>query len=194
MNVMVLDAEYNQPSRKTIQIGAAVFNARNAALVDRLMIYVNPNEPINPLITDLTGVRDQDVQGGMSIIDAYEELKRFHKKNKVFRNPLVWGSGVRNDSNHIYSEYLEAKGIVPDESLTTEENFMGFRVLDVKTIYQSVQLFENSKHGGGLKESMERFGLEFEGSSHDALSDAINTFRFWYHLVRIFHDGTKAKK
>lgn len=194
MNVMVLDAEYNQPSRKTIQIGAAIFNARNAACIERLMIYVNPGEPINPMITDLTGVRDQDVENGMSIVDAYEELKRFHAKHKCFRNPLVWGSGVRNDSQHIYNEYLQGKGLGEDNSLTTEENFMGFRVLDVKTIYQSVQIFENSKHGGGLKESMKRFGIEFEGDDHDALNDAINTFRFWYHLVRIFHDGTKAKK
>ncbi|NJO48237.1 MAG: hypothetical protein HC840_00815 [Leptolyngbyaceae cyanobacterium RM2_2_4] len=191
---MVLDAEYNQPSRKTIQIGAAIFNARNAACIERLMIYVNPGEPINPMITDLTGVRDQDVENGMSIVDAYEELKRFHAKHKCFRNPLVWGSGVRNDSQHIYNEYLQGKGLGEDNSLTTEENFMGFRVLDVKTIYQSVQIFENSKHGGGLKESMKRFGIEFEGDDHDALNDAINTFRFWYHLVRIFHDGTKAKK
>lgn len=194
MNVMVLDAEYNQPSRKTIQIGAAVFNARNSALIERLMIYVNPGEPINPLITDLTGVRDVDVQSGMSIVDAYSELKKFHAKHKCFKNPLVWGSGFRNDSQHIYHEYLEAKGLPIDSSFLQEENFMGFRVLDVKTIYQSVQIFENQKHGGGLKESMARFGLEFEGNSHDALSDAINTFRFWYHLVRIFHDGTKARK
>lgn len=194
MNVMVLDAEYNQPSRKTIQIGAAVFNARNAACIERISIYVNPFEPINPHITDLTGVRDQDVENGMSIVDAYATLKAFHAKHKCFKNPLVWGSGFRNDSQHIYHEYLEAKGLPIDSSLLQEENFMGFRVLDVKTIYQSVQLFENSKHGGGLKESMERFGLTFEGSSHDALNDALNTFRFWYHLMRIFHDGLKSKK
>jgi inhibitor of KinA sporulation pathway (predicted exonuclease) len=193
MNVMVLDAEYNQPSRKTIQIGAAVFNPRNAACLERLTLYVNPGEPITPEITKLTGVRDQDVANGMSIIEAYDELKRFHARHKCFKNPLVWGSGFRNDSQHIYHEYLQAKGLSIDDSFLQEENFMGFRVLDVKTIYQSVQIFENSKHGGGLKESMARFGLEFEGSSHDALNDALNTFRFWYHLMRIFHDGTKNK-
>lgn len=191
---MVLDAEYNQPSRKTIQIGAAVFDARSANCLERLMIYVNPGEPITPEITHLTGIRDQDVSNGLSIVDAYEELKKFHAKHKCFKNPLVWGSGFRNDSQHIYHEYLEAKGLPTDSSFLQEENFMGFRVLDVKTLYQSVQIFENSKHGGGLKESMARFGLEFEGNSHDALNDAVNTFRFWYHLVRIFHDGKKSKK
>lgn len=191
MNIMVLDAEYNQPSRKTIQIGAAIFNAHNSQLVDRILIHVNPNEPINPEITVLTGIRDQDVSNGMSISEAYEELRRFHAKHKCFRNPLVWGSGIRNDSNHIYEEYRNSMGLGPDPDIQNTDNFMGFRVLDVKTIYQSVQIYINSRHGGGLKESMKRFGLEFEGEQHNALSDALNTFKFWYHLVRIFEDGRK---
>jgi inhibitor of KinA sporulation pathway (predicted exonuclease) len=194
MNLMVLDAEYNQPSRKTIQIGAAVFNARNAALIDRIEIYVNPGEPITELITRLTGIRDQDVSNGMSIEQAYEELKRFHAKHKCFRNPLVWGSGYRNDSLHIYQEYRESLGLPLDTDIQQTENFMGFRVIDVKTIYQSTRIFENTSHAGGLKDCMRRLGMVFEGEEHRALTDAINTFRVWYHLMRIFHDGTKVKQ
>lgn len=190
---MTLDCEYNQPSRKTIQIGAAIYNARNASLIERFEIYVDPGEPINEAITQLTGIRDQDVKNGVSIAEAYLMLKAFHEKHKCFRNPMVWGSGIRNDSNHIYEEYREFMGLGPDKDIQNTDNFMGFRVIDVKTIYQSVQIFENSKHGGGLKDSMKRFGLEFEGQEHTALADAMNTFRFWYHLVRIFHDGTKKK-
>lgn len=192
-NLMVLDAEFNQPSRKTIQIGAAAYNPRNAALVDTLDIFVNPDEPINPFITDLTGIRDQDVQNGVSIIEAYEMLKRFSIKNKCFKNPMVWGSGVRNDSLAIYEEY---KNSMIDLGWHTEpdaENFMGFRVIDVKTIYQSVMIFENSQYAGGLKDSMKRLGMTFEGEAHRALTDAQNTFRVWYHLMRTFHDGLKKK-
>lgn len=188
---MVLDAEYNQPSRKTIQIGAAIFNAHSGQQLDRILIYVNPNEPINPEIIELTGVTDSQAQGGITIAEAYEELRRFHAKHKCFRNPLVWGSGIRNDSNHIYEEYRNSLGLGPDPDIQNTDNFMGFRVLDVKTIYQSAQIFRNSRHGGGLKESMERFGLQFEGEQHNALSDAVNTFRFWFHLVRIFENGRK---
>lgn len=191
---MVLDAEYNQPSRKTIQIGAAIYNARNAALIGRFDVYVNPGEPINPEITQLTGIRNQDVQNGLSIQDAYLQLQDFHKKHKCFRNPLVWGSGVRNDSNTIYNEYREATRQGADEDIFSTDNFMGFRVIDVKTIYQSVMIFENSQYAGGLKDSMKKLGLEFEGTSHNALADAMNTFRVWYHLMRIFHDGKVASK
>lgn len=184
MNLMAIDAEYNQPSGLTIQIGIAVFDARSGALLEKARIYVNPGEPISPEITQLTGVTDQDVSGGMTIQEAYSEMKRIHAKWKCFRNPLVWGSGVRNDSHHIYTE----TGL-------TEENFMGFRVIDVKTVFQTMAIFENMQYAGGLKEICEkRVGIGFEGSSHDALDDAINTFRLWYYLARIIHDGKKAQE
>ena len=195
MNIMVLDVELNQPSRKVIQIGAAVFNARNAALIERLELYVNPNEPIDPFITELTGITNSDVAGGVTIYEAYNELKRFHAKHKCFRNPMVWGSGVRNDSIAIYEDYLKFGDSLGENDLDFDtENFMGFRVIDVKTIYQSQAIFENSQYAGGLKDCMKKMGLEFEGEAHRALTDAINTFRIWYHLMRIFHDGKTAQR
>lgn len=176
MNIMSIDAEYNQPSRKTIQVGAAVFDAVSGAMIDKLEMYVNPNELINPEIIELTGIKDSDVKNGITIEEAYRELERFHKKYKCFRNPLVWGSGNRNDSSHIH-----------EESGVKEENFMGFRVLDVKTIHQSVQIYKNKKHGGGLKEICEDvLKIGFDGEVHTALADAINTFKVWHYYVRGF--------
>lgn len=175
MNILVIDCEYNQPSGKTIQIGAAVFKVKTGELLESMCLYVNPGEPLQQFIIDLTGVTERDVQNGYSIQDAYIVLKAMHKRHKCFKNPLVWGSGVRNDSQHIHME-----------AFPEEENFMGFRVLDVKTIYQSVMMFQNSTVRGGLKKSMESCGLTFEGAAHDALADAMNTFRFWHFLVKGF--------
>ena len=183
MNVMVLDAEFNQPSRKCIQIGAAIYDARSADLIARFETYVDPGEMIEPFITTLTGITDRDVYGAPMIKDAYLMLKEFHAKHKCFRNPLVWGSGVRNDSSSIY----EQTGL-------TEDNFMGFRVLDVKTIYQSMAIFENSQYAGGLKDICKKLGVEWEGQAHTALADAMMTFKVWYKLMRIMHDGKKMQK
>ncbi len=192
MNIIALDIELNQPSRKIIQIGAACFDARSATLMDRFNVYVNPGEPINPEITRLTGITDKDVSNGLTIDEAYNELKAFHKKHKPFRNPIVWGSGVRNDSSTIHDEYVASLGNI--YTVDIPENFMGFRVIDVKSIYQSVAIFENSQYSGGLKDVMKKLGMEFEGQEHQALPDAMNTFRVWYHLMRIFHDGKVAQK
>ncbi len=177
MNVMTIDIEMNQPSRKVIQVGACAHEPKTGLLLGKLDMFVNPNEKIEPFITQLTGIRDQDVANGLTIIQAYEELRVFSKKHKCFKNPLVWGSGVRNDSQAIW-----------EETKLDGENFMGFRVLDVKTIYQSIKLYQNGSHGSSLQETCEKLGIGFEGSAHSALVDAINTFRVWHCLMGKFNE------
>jgi inhibitor of KinA sporulation pathway (predicted exonuclease) len=191
--IMVLDCEYMQPSRKCIQIGAAVYDARSAACMGTFETYVNPGEPISEYITNLTGIRDQDVKNAPGILEAFNELKEFHKKHKAFKNPLVWGSGIRNDSLALYEEFCN-EWIDLHDDMPPEENFMGWRVLDAKTLFQSIQLFEDGQYAGGLADSMKRLGLTFEGDKHRALTDAKNTFTIWYYLTRKMHDGLKTKK
>jgi DNA polymerase-3 subunit alpha (Gram-positive type) len=175
MNILSLDCEYNQPSGKTIQIGAGVYKIKTGQLIEKLDIYVDPKEPIAQEIIELTGITDNDVKGAVSIKEAYEQLKALHTKHQCFKNPLLWGSGVRNDSLQIYQE----SGI-------SEPNFMGFRVLDVKTIYQSIKMFKNETVRGGLKKACENVGIGFEGEAHRAFTDAHNTFRLWHHLIKQF--------
>jgi inhibitor of KinA sporulation pathway (predicted exonuclease) len=71
---------------------------------------------------------------------------------------------------------------------------MGWRVLDAKTLFQSLMLFENRGYAGGLSDCMSRVGLKFEGDKHRALTDARNTFTIWYYMTRLMHDGLKSKK
>lgn len=172
MNILSLDCEYNQPSGKTIQIGACVWTV-NGILLERFETYVNPGEPINPEITALTGITDANVSGAPTIKEAYEMLEYIHAKHKCFRNPLVWGSGVRNDSQMIHVE-----------SGVDRPNFMGFRVIDVKSIYQSVQMVTGQTVRGGLEKACKTVGIGFEGKSHTALADAMNTYRMWQFLMK----------
>ena len=188
---MVLDCEFNQPSRKTIQIGAAIYDPRSAACYGSIDLYVNPGEPIAPEITALTGITNRDMANAPDIIEAWALLKDFHKQHKAFGNPIVWGSGVRNDSLALFQEYQDAAS---GWNTKDTENFMGFRVIDAKTLYVSLQLFEDGQYSGGLQDSMKRMGLKFEGDAHRALTDARNTFTLWYNLTRKMHDGTKIKR
>lgn len=178
MNVMSLDCEYNQPSKKCIQIGAAIYDAKSGVLVDRFETYVNPGEPIEPYITELTGIRDHQVVNAPKIKEAYQLLREFKENHKVFRNPIVWGSGTRNDSQALH-----------EESGVTEENFMGYRVIDAKSIFQSIQLLRNKQFAGSLEKICnDVLKIGFEGQAHSALSDAMNAFRVWYYLVTRFND------
>lgn len=172
---MALDCEMNQPSRKVIQIGAAAFNATSGLLLEKIELIINPNEKIEPYITDLIGITNQEASNGLTIIQGYEVLRTFHKKHKCFRNPLVWGSGLRNDAQAIF-----------DETGLEGENFMGFRVLDVKTIYQSIMIYNNGSVGSSLQDTCEKLKIGFEGTAHTAMVDAVNTFRVWHALVKKF--------
>jgi len=181
MRIMSLDCEYMQPSGHTIQIGAAAYHLPTGELLDTFETYVDPQELISEYITGVTGIKTADVSNAPSIREAYEDLYSFHKKYKCFKNPLVYGVGASNDSYHIYNEAY------PTDILKAgRENFMGHRVIDVKSIFQSIQLYNNKKVGGGLKDTCESLGISFEGKQHTALADAKNTFRLWFHLVKKF--------
>ena len=186
MNILTLDCEYNQPSHKTIQIGAAAYKVKTGQLIDKFETYVNPGEPIVPYITELTGISDKDVQNAPTIEEAFVELGKFHKKHKCFKNPLVWGSGTRNDSQLIHQE-----ANLKDMNGKEVPNFMGCRVIDVKSIFQSIQMFNNQTVRGGLKNTCETLKIDFEGQAHTALADAINTFRVWHYLIKQFPNGYK---
>ena len=176
MKLMALDLEMNQPSGKIIQIGACVLDHRNEKIIATFNLYVNPKENLTPEIIELTGITQEKVDTeGYDIKDAYEKLKEFHKKNKCFKNPILWGSGSWSDSDCLYKQ-----------SKSIEPNFMGHRVIDTKTIYQSMMIRQGKTTKSGLVASMEKMGLGFDGRPHDALADAINTARFWLFLTKVF--------
>lgn len=182
---MSLDCEFNQPSKKTIQIGAAAYDVRTGALIDTLDIYVDPGEPITEFITELTGITDQDVKGAPTIQEAFQLLKEFHEKHKVFMNPIVWGSGVSNDSLALYQE-----------AKPNEPNFMGYRVVDAKVLYQSLRMFQNKQIKGGLETACGTKGINIGwdmmfGKNHRALADAHNTFRLWHYMTIRLKNGFK---
>ena len=172
MHLLSLDLELNQPSQRVIQVGACILDTNKKQIIDELSIFVDPREPLLERIIDLTGITEQDVQTGVSCREAFFLLKNFHKKHRCFMNPLVWGSGTYNDSHHLYMQACPG-----------ETNFMGFRVIDVKTISQSVFMRQNKMIKGGLARSMERLGLRFIGREHNALDDAKNTAMFWSFLM-----------
>ena len=173
MNLLSIDCEFNQPSGKTIQIGAVVVNTAGL-IIDRFETFVDPEENLNPDIVKLCDIHDRDLAGAPKIKEAFEMLEFFHAKNKCFTNPLVWGSGVRNDSLHIYEE----------SGIKDRLNFMGYRVIDVKSIFQSVMMVQGKTVRGGLAKACSVLGIGFEGRPHGALPDAHNTARVFFNLMK----------
>jgi len=169
-NFLALDLEMNQPSGKIIQVGAVVGNLHTGEIFEELAVIINPDEPLSEFIVQLTGITDEQCAQGVSLVEAYEQLKALHKKYDCFCNPIVWGGG---DSAELKRQL---GGTVPGWPF-------GHRWLDVKTIFQFHQFAQNAKPQAGLAKALTKVGLNFKGRKHDAMDDARNTFLLAHHFV-----------
>jgi inhibitor of KinA sporulation pathway (predicted exonuclease) len=175
MNFMAFDMEFNQPSNSIIQVGIGVYYLQSGELLEEYMRYIYQDEVINPEIIQLTGVKQEHVDGGIDFDQLHKEIIELHNKYNCFRNPIVWGGG---DSRALRN----ALGI--DDKWEDDPYVFGRRELDAKTLFISWCMARDLNHKSGLAKSMTRLGMRFEGKKHDALDDAKNTFRIYRMLLK----------
>jgi len=176
INYFALDLELNNKNDGTtpriIEVGVAIGSpVRPKEIVTRSW-YLNPEEPIAPFITQLTGIDDDTIRA-YSVTHEFvaEEIGNLINQCKCFTNPITWGQG---DADELKTEFRERNIHFP---------FFGRRIFDVKTIYVFQQMVEGKSPSGGLRKSMISYGLDFIGQSHNAEYDAMNTLRFFFYFM-----------
>lgn len=177
-----LDLEMNQPSNSIIQIGAVVANIKTGEILEELSVIINPKEVINPEIVKLTGITQDMVNAGIPIDEAYVQLADLHKKYDSFINLVTWGGG---DSVALVDQ------LYGSEILKTVPNPFGRRWIDAKTVYVSYCIANGLDFRGGLAKSMTKLGLKFEGTKHNAVFDARNTFYMYKKLLELIKKEVK---
>jgi inhibitor of KinA sporulation pathway (predicted exonuclease) len=177
---LALDLELNNasdnstPNPPIIQVGVAIGTWNH--YVDNKIItkkwYFNPNEPIYPFITELTGITDDDVIN-KSVTHAVfaEEFGALIKEYKPFVNPVTWGGG---DSVELKAEMVARDIPFP---------YFGRRWIDVKTWYVLRLLANGKRPAGGLRSAMGTYKMKFEGTPHRADDDALNTLRLFFNIL-----------
>ena len=171
-----LDLEMNQPSGKIIQIGAVVGNITTGEILEKLCINVKIDEPVTEYITNLTGITQEDIDNGVTLLEAYEKLKEMHLKHDSFINSLCWGGG----------DIVELFKQLNIEDPESTYGVFGRRWIDVKTLFVSWRFANRKPIQGGLAKSMGKVGLSFEGRKHNAMDDALNTFRMYMAMLERF--------
>lgn len=172
MKVLSLDLEFNQPSGKIIQVGAAIGSLESLKIERTFSVLVNPEEVLAPEISKLTGISaDALVSEGVSLTEAFSALQDFAADDARFLNPVTWGGP---DGEELRQQ-LEA---------SLEGWMFGRRWIDVKTLHVANNLAFNVDAKGGLARSMLQYGLRFEGRKHNAKDDAINTLRLFFEMTR----------
>lgn len=173
-NYLALDLELNGPD--IIQVGVAVGNVHTDP-TDYLVRswYVQPKSgaEIEQHITDLTGI-DQALLDRCAVDHGTvaSDLSTLIREHNVFVNPVQWGLG---DADELLTEFRQLGCHFPH---------FGRRVIDVKHFYLYIEAANGHALSGGLRSSMGRHGLQFNGTPHRADHDAVNTLRFFFHLLR----------
>lgn len=195
-NYLSLDLEMNQPTDTIIQIGAVVGNIYTGEILEEYsqVVYTDEKLCTDPEICDipkLTGITDERIlKEGIPLGKAYEQLRDLHKKHNCMRNPIVWGGGdtkcLKEQVQKFYGRRFSA-GYGDNDG---EMFCFGHRWFDAKTLMQTVLLKHRQRIQGGLARSMLKVGLKFEGKKHDAMYDALNTFRIYCKLLETI-DGSK---
>lgn len=169
-NYISLDLEMNQPSNKIIMIGITVGNIYTGEVLYKQGWYINPNEQLSEYIINLTKITQEDVDNGVTLLEAYQELQSIRERFNAHRSLITWGQGD--------VECLK-------KQLGVIEWAFGRRYWDVKTITQFEQLKKHRPTQGGLAKTLTKYGLNFGGQKHNAIDDALNTFLLLSHLINM---------
>lgn len=176
--VISLDLELNPVSKKIIQIGYVICELRTNTILRKRSLIVNPEEPLQVIqelgihISDYTGITETRIKfDGRSLKDAYNILVMDIEELKPTRTCVQWGMG---DIEHLRKQL----------NMSHDDYIFRNRVWDVKSLYQIHRLFHNQSVACGLGKAIENLGMTFEGRPHDAMDDALNTYRLFYELGR----------
>jgi len=175
-NIISLDMEYEQPCQTIIQVGVVVGNLKSGEILEEYCEHVNIEKEVSEFIKKLTGIKQRDIDSGVSLFEIYEDLKALHTHYDCFRNPLTWGGGDSQD----------LRGAL---HLDDEMFLFGRRWIDVKTVFISYMFSKGESHRSGLAKSLLRLGMQFDGKKHNAMDDAKNTFFIYRELLKRISNG-----
>lgn len=159
---------------KIIQVGICI--ADIAQPEDKWLVkkwYLDPQEFIDPFITDLTGITNNDI-----LINAIphdhlrDELAHLFDHYRPFVNPITWGGG---DAQELKAEFRDRNIDFP---------YFGHRCVDIKTWHVMQQLAAGKSAKGSLSSVLGKHKLQFKGKAHRADEDAFNTMRLFAHYMR----------
>jgi inhibitor of KinA sporulation pathway (predicted exonuclease) len=178
-NYLALDLEYNcdgkNPIEDIIQVGIAIGSPSNGVFLQESYL-VRPKDKIitlHPFITELTGITQETYdQEAVSWDVVVDRIAKLHNRYDLFVNPVTWGLTDASD----LIRTVKVEGI--------DFPFFGRRIIDVKHFFLFIEAAKGRSMCGGLRSSMNKHHLKFNGTPHRADVDANNTLRFFFHLLK----------
>ena len=145
----------NAQEDRIIEIGAVKF--RGNEVIETYRTLVDPERPIPPRVTSITGIRPDDVRGAPKIADVIADVVRF------VGDHLIVGHNINFDI-----EFLKQNG-APFSNPTIDTYELASALLPTTPRYN-------------LNALMQELQLEAEGDYHSALADSLATSKLYEAL------------
>lgn len=142
-------------------IEIAVVTVRDCQIVDQFCSLINPQSPVSPFITSMTGITAEQLEEAPSFRELCDELY------ERLRDTLFVAHNVRFDYGFIKNEF--------------KHHGISFSAKQLCTVKLSRSLFPRFRRHN-LDSIIERHGIVCE-SRHRALGDTIATFEFYKQAV-----------
>lgn len=171
MNLISIDLEMNKPKNEIIQIGWYIFDVKTGKMKNRTVYNIHTNEPIDPFITNLTGLTQVDCTcPPQNLQYVYQKMVKDINDYQCTKHPVQWG--------------LDHYELRKQLGLEWKDYIFRPRGIDVKALYQSwAMTLPNGKTVAGLDKAMKNLGMQFIGEQHRANHDAYNTALLYLELL-----------
>jgi len=155
-----------------IELGVVLCNTKGE-MIGKFQSFIKPcvNIKMSPFCRRLTKIDQEDVNSAQNLEEVVLNLKEWAKvEHSVNISKINWASWGKWDKGCIINDCYRHGIPVPfNEHIC------------LKTLYKEMRGVEC-----GLREAVEREGLDWEGEQHRALSDAINSHKIAKLLLQGF--------
>lgn len=164
-NILIIDLEATcwdgatpmGMENEIIEIGLCVLDLHSLERKEKRAIMIKPERSeISPFCTELTTIKPEDVQNGISFREACKVLRTEYQAQQI-----VWGSFGDYDRRQIEKQCLSFGVGYP----------FGTTHLNVKNLAAISMAWEKE---WGMATALEKLGLPLEGTHHRGIDDAWN--------------------
>lgn len=165
--VIVYDTEttgLNAQRDRVIQFSGIKFSIENNALKEkeRIDVYINPEYPLPPKITEITGISDDMLVNAAKEPEVFPEIKKFFGEA-----PVICGHNVSFDNGFLTEMYTR-----------NSETFSPSIILD--TLEMSRDITKGEAGSNKLGDIARMYGVDSDLTFHNALDDVIACSRILF--------------
>lgn len=157
-----------------IEIGAAWVTPTGEVL-EKFSTLVQAENPVTEFCTELLGITQADVDGGLLFADAMQALAEFATRHSS-RTWGSWGAADLKSLNHDCAHH----GL--------ESPLAGWEHRNIKKEWAKARKIKQV----GMKKALEIARIDLEGPHHRALSDVLNIVKLYAAGWPALHDLPKA--